>query len=68
MNLGQNNWLDEYCIDQTLSSILVHGLENYVYFNIDIFLNIIRQNIKHILPKPAVKFAIDSSCLKCVYL
>ena len=38
------------------------------WFNIDTFLNIIRQKLQNIMPKPAVEFSFDSSCLKCVYL
>ena len=45
---------------------IMNGEEN-AYRNVYI-LNIIRQKLQNILPKPAVKFSIDSSCLKCVYL
>ena len=31
LNLCQNNCLDEFCIFQTLSQNLVHGLENNFY-------------------------------------
>ena len=65
MNLCQNNCLDEFCIVQhNFPAFLPDGS----WFNIDIFLNIIRQKLQNILLKPAIKFSFDSSCLKCVYL